>query len=61
MAWITHIPEIVYGVTLKDSIAFGSEEMDIGIEELNEKSGNKISIKKEFLKDKCLDLLKQNI
>ncbi len=61
MAWITHVPEIVYGATLKDSIAFGSEEIDIEIDELNEKSGNKISIKKEFLRDQCLDLFKQTI
>lgn len=56
MAWITHISTIVYGATLQDSIKFGFEEIDIGIDELNRKGGNRIKLKKGFLRDECLEL-----
>ena len=59
MAWITHIPKIVYGTTLQDSIKFGCEEIDVGIDELNRKGGNKIQIKKQFLRNECLELFKK--
>jgi hypothetical protein len=56
MAWITHIPKIVYGATLQDSINFGCEEIDVGIDELNKKGKNRVSLKKEFLRNECLKL-----
>ena len=59
MAWITHIPKIVYGASLKDSIDFGFEEINIDFDELNRKSGNKIEVVKNFLRDECLELFKK--
>ena len=59
MAWITHIPKIIYGANLKDSLDFGFEEIDIDITELNKKSGNKIEVVKNFLRDECLELFKK--
>jgi tRNA(Arg) A34 adenosine deaminase TadA len=59
MAWITHVSKIVYGATLQDSIDFGCEEIDVGIDELNKEGGNKIQLKKEFLRDECLELFKR--
>ena len=60
MAWVTHIPKIVYGANLKDSLNFGFEEIDIDIDELNKKGGNKIEIVKDFLRDECLELFKKS-
>ena len=59
MAWITHIPKIVYGATLQDSIKFGFEEIDLGINELNKKGGNKTKLVKGFLRKECLELFKK--
>ena len=59
MAWITHISKIVYGATLQDSIKYGFEEIDIGIDELNRKGGKKVKLSKEFLRDECLKLFKE--
>ena len=59
MAWITHIPKIVYGATLQDSIKFGFEEIDLGINELNRKGGNKIRLVKGFLRNECLGLFRK--
>ncbi len=56
MAWITGIPKIVYGVSVKDSIKSGFKEINIGASELNKKGGNRIKIEKGFLKKECLDL-----
>lgn len=58
MAWITKIPEIVFGATLKDSIKFKFNEINITDEELNKKSGNKIKLTKGFLREECLELFK---
>lgn len=59
MAWITHIPKIVYGATLQDSINFGCEEINLTSKELNKKGGNKIKLEKEFLRSECLSLFKK--
>ena len=56
MAWITHIPKIIYGANLKDAINFGSEEIKITTKELNKKGGNKIKITRDFLREECLEL-----
>jgi len=59
MAWITRIPKIVYGATLQDSIKYGFPEIDIGIDELNRKGGNKVKLVKRFLREECLELFKK--
>lgn len=59
MAWITHISKIVYGATLEDSIKYGFEEINLGIDELNKKGGNRIKFQKEFLREECLELFKK--
>lgn len=59
MAWITHIPKIVYGANLQDSVDFGCEEINVGIDELNRKGGNKVELVKNFLREECLELFKK--
>jgi tRNA(Arg) A34 adenosine deaminase TadA len=59
MAWITHIPKIVYGATLQDSIDFGCEEIDVGIDELNRKGKNRVKLQRKFLRNECLELFKK--
>lgn len=56
MAWITNISKIVYGANVKDSLKFGFKEINIGIDELNKKGGNKINIQEGFLRKECLEL-----
>jgi len=58
MAWITHIKKIAYGASLQDSIKFGCEEIDVGIDELNRKGGDKVKIQKGFLREECLELFR---
>ncbi|MDP3026767.1 MAG: nucleoside deaminase [Nanoarchaeota archaeon] len=58
MAWITHVSKIVYGATLQDTFKYGFEEIDVGTDELNKKGGNRIRIKKGFMRDECLELFK---
>jgi len=58
LAWVTGISKIFYGATLKDSMKEGIPEIDISINELNERTGNKIKIK-NILRDECLELLKE--
>jgi len=41
MAWITNISKIIYGATLHDSFRYGFKEINIGVNDLNKKSGNK--------------------
>jgi len=60
MVWVTGISKIVYGVSLKDSMDVGIPEIDISVKELNKKTGNKIELKGNFLRDECLELLKNN-
>lgn len=59
MAWITHIPKIVYGANLKDAINFGSEQIKITTKELNKKGGNRIKITPDFLRKECLELFRK--
>jgi len=59
MAWITNVPEIVFGATLKDSIKFGFNEINITDRELNKKSGKKIKLTSGFLRDECLGLFRK--
>ncbi len=58
MAWITNVSEIAYGATLQDSIKFGFKEINISDKVLNNKSGNKIKLKGNFLRGECLKLFK---
>lgn len=59
MAWITGISKIFYGATIKDSINVGLQEINISIKELNEKSGNNVKLQGNFLREECLELLKE--
>lgn len=58
MAWITGISKIIFGATLKDSINLGYPEINVTTSEMNKKSGNKIKLEKGFMREECLDLLK---
>ncbi len=58
LAWATKISRIVYGATIKDAVEIFGPEISISTEELNERSGNKIELKKEFMREECLKLLK---
>ena len=59
MAWITGISRLVYGATIDDSIAVGLSEIKISAKELNQKGDNKIKVEGNFLRDECLELLKE--
>jgi len=59
MAWITGVSKIVYGATIQDSINIGLPEVNISVEELNKRGGSTVEIKKEFLIEECLELLKE--
>jgi len=58
MSFITHISKIVYGATLQDSIDCGFPEMNVGSKFLNKKIGNKIRLQDRFMRNECLELLK---
>ena len=60
LAWITKIPQIVYGATLQDSIDLGYPELKITTEFLNKRSENKIDLKGSILRKECIALLKSN-
>lgn len=59
MAWATGISKIFYGATIRDSIGEGIPEINISVKELNERSGKRIELKDNFLRDECLELLKE--
>jgi len=59
MAWITGISKIAYGATLEDSLKYGFPEIQVTTNEMNHKSGNKIILKKGFLRNECLELFKR--
>ncbi|VVB79046.1 tRNA-specific adenosine deaminase [uncultured archaeon] len=59
MAWITHIPKIVYGASQKDAIKAGFEEIDVDDKELDKKSGNRIKLVKGVMKKECLELFEK--
>jgi guanine deaminase len=56
MAWITGIKKIVYGATLRDSIKFGCNEINITDKYLNKKSQKKITLVPKFMRKECLEL-----
>jgi len=58
MAWITQVSKIVYGATLRDCFNYGFKEINISDKVLNHKSGNKIKLKKGFLREECLELFR---
>jgi len=60
MAWITKVSKIVYGAKLQDCFKFGFKEIDVGINELNRKGGNRIKLEKGFLRNECLELFKKS-
>lgn len=59
MIWVTKISRLVFGATINDSIAVGLPEINITADELNKRGNNTIEIKENFLRDECLDLLKE--
>ena len=59
MVWITNISRLVYGSTIKDSMDVGLPEINITVEELNKRVNNPIEIKGNFLRNECLELLKE--
>jgi len=56
MAWVMGVDKIIYGASVKDSLKYGFKEINIGISDLNKKSGNKVKIEKGFLRKECLEL-----
>lgn len=54
MAWITGISKIVYGTTLQDSLNAGFPEINVSVNFLNRKSGNKIKLKGKVLRKEIL-------
>jgi len=59
MAWVTGVSRLVYGATINDSIDAGLPEIKITAEELNKCGDNKIKIEGNFLRNECLELLKE--
>lgn len=59
MAWVTNISKIVYGATIQDCIKLGIPEIDVPAKFLNERGGNTIELKENFLREECLKLLKK--
>jgi guanine deaminase len=57
MAWVTHVSRLVYGATLVDSLAAGFSEINLSVEELNNKVNNILEIKKGVLREECITLL----
>ena len=60
MIWVTGVSRLVYGATINDSIAVGLPEIKITVEELNKRGNNKVKIEGNFLRDECLELLKES-
>ena len=60
MAWVTEISRLVYGATISDSIAVGLPEIKISVKELNKRGANKMKIEGNFLRDECINLLKES-
>jgi tRNA(Arg) A34 adenosine deaminase TadA len=59
-AWWARIPRIVYGTYLSDIINIGNRQINVGAEFLNQRGTYQISLEGGFLRDECMDLLKQN-
>lgn len=56
-AWWAQISRIVYGAKA-DDVPEDEWKIDVDSNYINKKSGNKIKIKSEFLRDECLKLFK---
>lgn len=55
--WWANISNIVYGTTIKESNCILDTDINIGVEELNSKTGNKISIKGGILKEEAIEVM----
>jgi guanine deaminase len=53
------IGAIVYGTNIGDVKKLGFSELTISNEEMKKRGGAKIKIKKDFMRDECLKLLKE--
>lgn len=59
-AWWADIENIVFSITLQDSVGLsGIDEIDIPNSFLNEKGNSKINIKGSFMKDEIIKLFKK--
>jgi tRNA(Arg) A34 adenosine deaminase TadA len=52
------IRSIAYGTNINDVKRLGFSELTISNEQMNKKGGAKIKIKKDFMRDECLQLLR---
>ncbi len=57
--WWANISNIVYGTSIKESNSILDSDINIGVEELNKKTGNKISIRGGILKDEAVEVMKE--
>lgn len=55
--WWSNISNIVYGATIKESNCILDTDINIGIDELNNKTGNKINIKGGILKEEAIEVM----
>ena len=55
--WWAGISNIVYGASIKDSNAILNTDINITVEELNSKTGNKVNIKSGVLRDEALKVM----
>ena len=51
-----NIDEIIYGADIDDAKRAGFNELEISNEELIKRSGNKLKLTRDFMKDECSDL-----
>lgn len=56
--WWSNISKIIYGTTIKESNNILDTDINIGISELNEKTGNRIEIYGGLLEDEALEVMK---
>ena len=56
--WWSNISKIIYGTTIKESNNILDTDINIGISELNEKTGNRIEIYGGLLENEALEVMK---
>ena len=57
--WWANISNIVYGASIKESNCILDTDINIGIEELNQKTGNKITIHSGVLKEEAIIVMQE--